>query len=129
MSQHPQHPRLSFAERDAETSELFRRLALVKAVRRYEPGHAPSFAAYAVPTISGELKRWFRDRGWVGRPPRRVQELRANVQSVRASLQQELGCNPTDDVLAEAVGASVDEIREAAVASRGFQPISLDADC
>jgi RNA polymerase sigma-B factor len=105
------------------------RLALVKAIRRYEPGQAPSFAAYAVPTISGELKRWFRDRGWVVRPPRRVQELRANVQSVRASLQQELGCNPTDDVLAEAVGASVDEIREAAVASRGFQPISLDADC
>src|SRR6478735_7618739 len=50
------------------------RLALVKAVRGYEPGHAPSFAAYAVPTISGELKRWFRDRGWVVRPPRRLQE-------------------------------------------------------
>ena len=58
------------------------RLALVKAVRRYEPGHAPSFAAYAVPTISGELKRWFRDRGWVVRPPRRLQELRADLQAV-----------------------------------------------
>src|SRR6478672_5757470 len=54
---------------------------LVQVVRRYEPGHAPSFAAYAVPTISGELKRWFRDRGWVVRPPRRLQELRANLQS------------------------------------------------
>src|SRR6478609_10813591 len=133
MSQRPQHARLSFAERDVETSELFRRLAatdtpeeseqvveqivhlyldlcssmagrydgrgvehedlvqvarlaLVKAVRRYEPGHAPSFAAYAVPTISGELKRWFRDRGWVVRPPRRLQELRADLQSIRAQL-------------------------------------------
>jgi len=173
MSQAPQHPRLSFAERDAETSELFRRLAaartpeesepiveeivhlyldlcasmagrydgrgvehddlvqvarlaLVKAVRRYEPGHAPSFAAYAVPTISGELKRWFRDRGWVVRPPRRLQELRANLQSVRGRLEQELGATPTDAELAQAVGASVEEVREVATAATGFRPLSLD---
>jgi RNA polymerase sigma-B factor len=173
MSQRPQHARLSFAERDVETSELFRRLAatdtpeeseqvveqivhlyldlcssmagrydgrgvehedlvqvarlaLVKAVRRYEPGHAPSFAAYAVPTISGELKRWFRDRGWVVRPPRRLQELRANLQSVRARLEQELGATPTDAELAEAVGATVEEVREVATAATGFRPLSLD---
>ncbi len=173
MSQRPQHARLSFAERDVETSELFRRLAatdtpeeseqvveqivhlyldlcssmagrydgrgvehedlvqvarlaLVKAVRRYEPGHAPSFAAYAVPTISGELKRWFRDRGWVVRPPRRLQELRANLQSVRARLEQELGATPTDAELAEAVGATVEEVREVAAAATGFRPLSLD---
>jgi RNA polymerase sigma-B factor len=173
MSHIPQHPRPSFAERDAETSELFRRLAaartpdesepiveeivhlyldlcasmagrydgrgvehddlvqvarlaLVKAVRRYEPGHAPSFAAYAVPTISGELKRWFRDRGWVVRPPRRLQELRANLQSVRGRLEQELGATPTDADLAEAVGATVEEVREVATAATGFRPLSLD---
>ena len=102
------------------------RLALVKAIHGYRPGHAQSFAAYAVPTISGELKRWFRDRGWVVRPPRRLQELRAEVQSARARLQQELGCDPTDAELAEALGASVDEIREALVASSGFRPFSLD---
>src|SRR5689334_21826878 len=83
------------------------RLALDKAIRRYEPGHAPSFAAYAVPTISGELKRWFRDRGWVVRPPRRLQELRADLQAVRAELEQALGATPTDADLAEAVGATV----------------------
>ena len=173
MSQRPQHARLSFAERDVETSELFRRLAatdtpeeseqvveqivhlyldlcssmagrydgrgvehedlvqvarlaLVKAVRRYEPGHAPSFAAYAVPTISGELKRWFRDRGWVVRPPRRLQELRADLQSVRSRLEQELGATPTDAELAEAVGATVEEVREVATAATGFRPLSLD---
>jgi len=173
MSQRPQHSRISFAERDEETSELFRRLAatdapeeseqvveqivhlyldlcasmagrydgrgvehedlvqvarlaLVKAVRRYEPGHAPSFAAYAVPTISGELKRWFRDRGWVVRPPRRLQELRADLQSVRARLEQELGATPTDAELAEAVGATVEEVREVATAATGFRPLSLD---
>src|SRR6478735_3402897 len=102
------------------------RLALVKAVRRYEPGHAPSFAAYAVPTISGELKRWFRDRGWVVRPPRRLQELRADLQAVRAELEQALGATPTDADLAEAVGATVDEVREAASAATGFRPLSLD---
>jgi RNA polymerase sigma-B factor len=170
---HREHTRPSFAERDAETSELFRRLAatdtaeqseqiveqivhlyldlcasmagrydgrgvehddlvqvarlaLVKAVRRYEPGHAPSFAAYAVPTISGELKRWFRDRGWVVRPPRRLQELRADLQSVRARLEQELGATPTDAELAEAVGATVEEVREVATAATGFRPLSLD---
>lgn len=167
------HPRPSFAERDAETSELFgrlassatpeeseavveqivllyldlcttmagrydgrgvehddlvqvARLALVKAIRRYEPGHAPSFAAYAVPTISGELKRWFRDRGWVVRPPRRLQELRADLAAVRAELEQELGATPTDADLAKAVGATVEEVREAASAATGFRPLSLD---
>ena len=173
MSQPAPHHRLSFAERDADTSELFERLAssatlkeseqvveqivllyldlcttmagrydgrgvehddlvqvarlaLVKAIRRYEPGHAPSFAAYAVPTISGELKRWFRDRGWVVRPPRRLQELRADLQAVRAELEQELGATPTDADLAQAVGATVDEVREAASAATGFRPLSLD---
>jgi RNA polymerase sigma-B factor len=171
-AQHAHH-RATFAERDAQTAELFEqlahartdaerdtvieqvvllyldlcttmanrydgrgiehddlvqvaRLALVKAIRRYQPGHAPSFAAYAVPTISGELKRWFRDRGWVVRPPRRLQELRATVQSARASLEQKLGTDPTDADLAEAVGASVDQIREVSAASTGFRPLSLD---
>lgn len=172
MALHPTHPRLSFSERDAETSELFERLAeaspeeaesiveqivhlyldlcstmagryegrgiehddlvqvarlaLVKAIRRYEPGHAPSFAAYAVPTISGELKRWFRDRGWVVRPPRRLQELRADVQAVRERLEQELGATPSDAQIADAMGTSVDDIREAASAATGFRPLSLD---
>src|SRR6478735_9954005 len=101
-------------------------LALVKAVRRYKPGHAPSFAAYAVPTISGELKRWFRDRGWVVRPPRRLQELRADLQAVRSALEQELGTTPTDADLAEAVGTSIDQVREAFAAATGFRPLSLD---
>lgn len=173
MAPHSVHPRLSFAERDHETAQLFEklqqsssaeeseqivehivhlyldlcttmagryegrgiehddlvqvaRLALVKAVRRYEPGHAPSFAAYAVPTISGELKRWFRDRGWVVRPPRRLQELRVNLQSIRAQLEQELGATPSDAELAAAVGVSVEDVREVASAATGFRPLSLD---
>ena len=102
------------------------RLALVKAIRRYEPGHAPSFAAYAVPTISGELKRWFRDRGWVVRPPRRLQELRADVNATRATLEQQSGRTPSDTQVADALGASVDQVREVDVAATGFSPLSLD---
>ena len=102
------------------------RLALLKAIHRYEPGHAPSFAAYAVPTISGELKRWFRDRGWVVRPPRRIQELRATVQSARASLEQELGAVPCDAELAEATGVTIEQVREVTAAATGFRPVSLD---
>ncbi|MGO4598921.1 sigma-70 family RNA polymerase sigma factor [Terrabacter sp. 2RAF25] len=102
------------------------RLALVKAIRRYEPGHAPSFAAYAVPTISGELKRWFRDRGWVVRPPRRLQELRADVNATRAVLEQASGGTPSDAEVADAVGASVEQVREVDVAATGFSPLSLD---
>src|SRR3954449_7084901 len=102
------------------------RLALVKAIRRYQPGHAPSFAAYAVPTISGELKRWFRDRGWVVRPTRRLQELRGQIQSVRAQLEQELGASPSDADLAKEMRATVEEVREVAAASTGFRPLSLD---
>ena len=71
------------------------RLALVKAIDRYVPGQGPSFAAFAVPTISGELKRHFRDRGWMVRPPRRLQEMRVQVQSCRNRLEQEVGHTPT----------------------------------
>lgn len=102
------------------------RLGLVKAVRGYEPGRAASFAAYAVPTISGELKRWFRDRGWMVRPPRRLQELRARLRMVREELEQELGATPSEDDLAAAVGASVEELREAARAATAFRPLSID---
>ncbi|KRF41971.1 hypothetical protein ASH01_18010 [Terrabacter sp. Soil811] len=102
------------------------RLALVKAINGFEPGRGPSFAAYAVPTISGELKRWFRDRGWMVRPPRRLQELRARLRGVREELEQELGGTPSDDDLAAAVGVSVDELREVAQASTAFHPLSID---
>ena len=102
------------------------RLALVKAIHRYEPEHGPSFAAYAVPTISGELKRWFRDRGWVVRPPRRLQELRASVRAARATLEQECGAEPSDTDIADYLGLTVEQVREVATASTGFRALSLD---
>jgi RNA polymerase sigma-B factor len=101
-------------------------LALVTAIRRYRPDSGPSFAAYAVPTISGELKRYFRDRGWMVRPPRRVQELRADLAAERARMEQELGHSPSDDELAKAVDISTDEVREVAAAVTNYHPMSLD---
>ena len=117
-----------YAGRGVERDDLVQvaRLALVKALHRYQPGHGPSFAAYAVPTISGELKRWFRDRGWVVRPPRRLQELRADVSAERERLEQELGSTPSDADVAASLGAKVCDVREVAVAVSGFHPLSLD---
>ena len=71
------------------------RMALVKAVRGYRSGAGNSFPAYAVPTISGEIKRHFRDFGWAVRPPRRLQELRAGLAAAEDTLRQELGREPT----------------------------------
>jgi RNA polymerase sigma-B factor len=103
------------------------RLALVKAIDRYVPGQGPSFAAFAVPTISGELKRHFRDRGWMVRPPRRLQEMRVQVQSCRSSLEQEHGHSPSDSEVALALGVSRAAVKEAAAAASSFHPTSLDA--
>ena len=103
------------------------RLALVKAIDRYVPGQGPSFAAFAVPTISGELKRHFRDRGWMVRPPRRLQEMRVQVQSCRTRLEQEAGHTPTDAEVARALGVTRAAVKEAIAASSSFHPTSLDA--
>ncbi|HET7799086.1 MAG TPA: sigma-70 family RNA polymerase sigma factor [Humibacillus xanthopallidus] len=102
------------------------RLGLLKAIDRYVPGRGRSFAAYAVPTMSGELKRHFRDRGWMVRPPRRVQELRHDVSTHRAELEQQLGRGASDREIAEALGLAPEEVREIAWAATCYRPMSID---
>lgn len=102
-------------------------LGLLKAVRGFCPDRSDSFTAYAIPTIRGELRRHFRDSGWTVRPPRRIQELQARVRAVEADLVQELHRAPTVEELAEAVGASVEDVTETAAAGSCFTPLSLDA--
>ncbi|RII95993.1 RNA polymerase subunit sigma-70, partial [Clavibacter michiganensis subsp. insidiosus] len=75
-------------------------LGLVKAARRYDPGFGAPFVSFAIPTISGEIKRHLRDNGWVIRPPRQVQELRHALLAVVPALTQRLGRTPTDAELA-----------------------------
>jgi RNA polymerase sigma-B factor len=102
-------------------------LGLVKAARNYRPGEGFSFAAYAVPTMTGELRRHFRDRGWDVRPPRRLQELRGRLREVEDRLSQELARCPTTQELAERLEVDPHEVDEARLAAEGYNSISLDA--
>lgn len=102
-------------------------LGLMKAIRGFRPDEATSFAAYAIPTIRGELRRHFRDAGWTIRPPRRVQELQPRIRSVEAELVQVLHRYPTVTELAEALDVDVDAILEATSVDSCFTPHSLDA--
>lgn len=103
------------------------RMALVKAVRGYQPGRGGSFAAYAVPTISGEIKRYFRDCGWTVRPPRRLQELRADLAEQEARLQQELHRAPAVAEIAAAMNLTPSEVSEAQQTATAYSALSLDA--
>lgn len=102
-------------------------LGLVKAVEGYVPGRGPAFSAYAVPTITGELRRHFRDHGWDVRPPRRLQELRARARVASSRLEQDLGRVPTVRELAADLGVGVDEVAEMRSAAEGYDTHSLDA--
>ncbi|WP_394816070.1 sigma-70 family RNA polymerase sigma factor [Clavibacter michiganensis] len=101
-------------------------LGLVKAARRYDPGFGAPFVSFAIPTISGEIKRHLRDNGWVVRPPRHVQELRHALLAVVPALTQRLGRTPTDAELAAHTGHAREEVVEALAAHSSLRPASLD---
>ena len=101
-------------------------LGLVKAARSYRPGTDTPFLAYAVPTIRGEVKRYFRDCSWTVRIPRRLQELQGSIAAVRPRLVQELQRDPTMEELAEEIGAEVAEVEAAIGADGCFSVLSLD---
>lgn len=102
-------------------------LGLVKAVRRWEAGKGHDFLSFAVPTIRGEIRRHFRDRGWMVRPPRSVQEMQASIHAAEEALIQELGRSPRPREIAAHLGADLDSVVEALGASGCFVPTSLDA--
>ncbi len=102
-------------------------LGLLKAVDRFDPERGLEFSTYATPTIVGELKRHFRDKGWAVRVPRRVQELHLRLGSVVGNLSQELGRSPTIPEIAHAAEVSVDEVLEAMEAGRAYRFSSIDA--
>jgi RNA polymerase sigma-B factor len=102
-------------------------VGLVKAVRGFRPSEGSSFAAYANPTISGEIKRHFRDFAWTVRPPRRIQELQGAVHGVEPELVQALGRPASPSDLARALAVDLFELREALTVDGCFAPLSLDA--
>lgn len=118
-----------YAQRGADLDDLVQvaYLGLVKAAQGYRLGEGPGFLAYAVPTISGEIKRYFRDHGWMVRPPRRLQELRSAAVTTAADLEQAWGRPPTKAELAKDLGVAVDELAEAEQSRAGFTAMSLDA--
>lgn len=102
------------------------RLALVKAAQGYRTGCGHGFVAYAMPTISGEVKRHFRDCGWAVRPPRRLQEVRAELAVEEARLTQRLQRDPTMAELADTLGVESSEITRARECGAAYWTVSLD---
>ncbi len=101
-------------------------LGLLKAIDRFEPGRETAFSSFAVPTILGELKRHFRDRGWSVRVPRDLQEMSVRVERVTEELAGELGRAPTPDEIARRIGATTEQVLEAREAAGAYRAISLD---
>jgi RNA polymerase sigma-B factor len=101
-------------------------LGLVKAIERFDLERDVRFTTFAVPTIAGEIKRHFRDRGWMIRVPRDVQELSARLSIARDRLTRELGRSPTVPELANAAHAGVEQVLEALGAADAYRALSLD---
>jgi RNA polymerase sigma-B factor len=102
-------------------------IGLIKAVDRFDTGRGVEFSTYATPTIVGEIKRHFRDRGWAIRVPRRLQELRLSITAATAELTQEQGRSPTVSELARKIGVSEEEVIEGLESSNAYSTLSLDA--
>jgi RNA polymerase sigma-B factor len=101
-------------------------LGLVKAVDRFDPERAVAFSSFAVPTILGELKRHFRDKGWSVRVPRDLQELALRLERVAEELSRELSRAPTPAELAQRLGVSEEDVLEAREAAHAYRAVSLD---
>ncbi len=110
----------------SEDLQQVARLALVRAARAFRPELELDFLSYAVPCITGELRRHFRDAGWVVRPPRRVQEAQYLLRPVRNSLAETLGREATCRELAAAANLDVSTVIEALTVDGCFHPESLD---
>ncbi|WP_394425426.1 SigB/SigF/SigG family RNA polymerase sigma factor [Streptomyces sp. SGAir0957] len=129
----PMAHRLAWKYRDrGESIEDLQQVAavgLIKAVERYD-GDQGAFEPYAVPTITGEIRRHFRDRTWDVRVPRRIQELRNKVRSARRELMEQPGQagEPRPEAIAAQAGLTVDEVREGLEALDSYASLSLDAE-
>jgi RNA polymerase sigma-B factor len=102
-------------------------VGLLKAIDRFDLERGVEFSTYATPTIVGELKRYFRDKGWAIRVPRRLQELSLRMNKVVAQLTQDLGRAPTIAEIAKAAQVSEDEVLEALESGQAYSTTSLDA--
>ncbi len=102
-------------------------LGLIKAIERFDPALGNEFTTFATPTIAGEIKRYFRDKGWAIRFPRRLQELYQQVVRVNEALKNELNRQPTVGEVAERLGVSEEDVLEAMEMSTAYTPVSIDS--
>jgi RNA polymerase sigma-B factor len=117
-----------FLHRGEDEEDLLQvaRTGLVEAAQRFAPEQG-AFIAFAVPTITGVLKRHFRDHGWMVRPPRRTQELASGIWQQWPSLVQSIGAIPSAQDLASQLGESVGAVQQARYASHCYSPASIEA--
>jgi RNA polymerase sigma-B factor len=99
---------------------------LLKALDRYDPGHGAAFSSFAVPTMQGEIRRYFRDATWSVRLPRELQERAVRIEREREQLTQDLRRNPTPRELAKRIGCTIEEIIDASEASHARASDSFD---
>jgi RNA polymerase sigma-B factor len=102
-------------------------VGLVNAVDGYDPERGCEFAGYATPTIVGEIRRYFRDKGWRIKVPRRLQELRLQVNRARVDLSQTMAASPTVSDIARYLEVTEEDVAEAIEVARLYNPISLSA--
>ncbi|SFH30039.1 RNA polymerase sigma-B factor [Amycolatopsis regifaucium] len=123
-----EHIAVRFSGRGQPREDLVQvaRVGLLKAVDRFDPAQGGDFLAYAVPTVMGEVRRFFRDTGWAVHVPRGMQELRTRLSRGTTELTQLLGRAPTPTELAGHLDLDVDTVREGLLAANSYQTSSLD---
>lgn len=117
-----------YANKGIDYDDIFQvaSIGLIYAVERFDVDRGYQFSSFATPTIIGEIKRHFRDKGWTIRVPRRIQELSKKINNAKVDLAQELQRSPTVKDIAEYLESTEEEILEAMEASKVYSPQSLD---
>ena len=111
---------------EREDVEQVAAVGLMKAIDRYDPGRGLAFTSFAMPTILGEVKRYFRDLGWTVRVPRSLQELAPKVSRATEELSAQLGRTPTPQEVADRCGVTVEQMLEARASVSAHRADSLD---
>lgn len=111
---------------DLDDLEQVAMLGLTKAAQRFDADAGHDFLSYAVPTVRGEIRRHFRDAGWMIRPPRRIQDLQARLGTAQQELENSLGRSPRPSEIASHLGEDLFDVVEALAADGCFTPTSLD---
>jgi RNA polymerase sigma-B factor len=121
---------VKFANRGESLDDLIQvgTVGLLKAIDRFDLERGVEFTTYATPTIVGEIKRYFRDKGWAVKVPRRLQELNLSVNRAIEKLNVKLGHSPTVGELAEHLGVSQEDILEAQELGQAYNLLSLDTE-